>query len=282
MTGQGQDATYDVAFQGARGAYSEAAAQVLVGAAARVLPSHALEDVFEAVASRLARFGVVPLENTIAGTVPRVYELLLASELSVVAETRAPIDHALIGTRGMRLEAVRRVLSHPVALGQCRAFLSRHPQMEPVAVFDTAGAVEMVTRDADGATAAIAGRHAAEVYGAEVLAEHLQDHADNWTRFVLLARDDDAVRPAQATRLLVAFDLPHEPGALVRALQPLADSGVNLTKIDSRPIATRPFEHRFIVELAGERDGDALTGALDAMRTRTASLRVLGAYDNVL
>lgn len=270
---------FDAAFQGARGAYSELAAIQLVGQAARVLPSHALEDVFRAVSERRARYGVVPLENTIAGTVPGVYELLLGNDLYAIAETRVHIDHALIGTPGMTLPDVRRVLSHPVALGQCRAFLARHPDMTPVAAFDTAGAVEIIMRENDGSTAAIAGRHAAEVYGGEVLAEHLQDHAENWTRFVLLARADDQRGAVRAPKMLVTFDLQHTPGSLFAALRPIAESGVNLTKIESRPIPTRPFEYRFIVELTGGREASSLAEAIAEMRARTAALRILGEFE---
>lgn len=269
---------YDVAFQGARGAYSEAAARRLLRHDVRVLPSDGLEDVFTAVTRGRARFGVVPLENTIAGTVPGVYDLLLGHELRVIAETRLKIDHALIGTEAMEFGDVRRVLSHPVALGQCRAFLRRHSQITPVAAFDTAGAVEIIMRENDGATAAIAGSHAAEAYGAKVLAEHLQDHEENFTRFVLLARAEEVPIGRNVTRLLVAFDLTHRPGALVAALQPIAERGVNLTKIESRPIPTRPFEYRFIVELEDDSDGAALAAAVAEMRQTTSSLRLLGEY----
>lgn len=272
---------YDAAFQGARGAYSEAAAKRLLCRDARVLPSDTLEDVFRAVTTRRARFGVVPLENTIAGTVPAVYDLLLGHELCVIAETRLEIDHALIGAGAMELGDVRRVLSHPVALAQCRAFLRRHPQIAPVAAFDTAGAVEMIMRENDGATAAIAGAHAAEAYGAKVLVEHLQDHRENFTRFVLLARAEDVTSDSTATRVLVAFDLLHRPGALVSALQPIAERQVNLTKIESRPIPTRPFEYRFVVELADGSDGAALAEAVAEMRQKTSSFRILGEYSTV-
>jgi prephenate dehydratase len=269
---------YDAAFQGARGAYSEAAARQLLPPETRMLPSDTLEDVFRAVTTRRARVAVVPLENTIAGTVPGVYDLLLEHELRVIAETRLEIDHALIGTETMELEDVRRVLSHPVALGQCRAFLQRHPRMAAVAAFDTAGAVELIMRENDGSTAAIAGAHAAKAYGAKVLAEHLQDHEENFTRFVLLARADDVPGESNATRVLVVFSLRHRPGALMAALRPIADREVNLTKIESRPIPTRPFEYRFIVELEHGGDGAALAAAVADMRQATTSLRILGEY----
>lgn len=278
MTDTATEIGYHAAYQGAPGAYSELAAQQLLEGEVRLLPARALEDVFAAVAAGRARFGVVPLENTIAGTVPGIYELLLSHELRIVAETTVAIDHALIGPPALDFAGVRRVLSHPVALGQCHDFLRRHPWIEPVAAFDTAGAVKLVIDENDGKSAAIAGRHAAAVYGGRVLAEHLQDHAENWTRFVLLDRRGDASRHPRARKVLLVFDLLHEPGSLARALQPAADGGVNLTKIESRPIATRPFEYRFIVELSGG-SAQAIADVVAAMAVRTASLRVLGEYE---
>lgn len=266
----------DAAYQGEPGAYSELAATSFLGGGARLLPLPALEDVFASVTTGRAAHAVVPLENTIAGTVPGVYELLLSHEVTVIAESRVPIDHALIGPPGLALRDVRRVLSHPVALGQCREFLRRHPAMVPVAAFDTAGAVRIVLEEDDGASAAIAGRHAAAVHGGTVLAEHLQDHAANWTRFGLLSREEPAWS-ARATKALVVFDLPHQPGALARALDAAADAQVDLTKIESRPIATRPFEYRFIVELS-HADPRRLDTVIEHMRTRTAALRVIGRF----
>ena len=266
-----------VAYQGVAGAYSEEAAQRICGAAVRMLPCPRLEDVFDAVTHRDASHGVVPVENTLAGTVPAAYELLLSRAVHVVDETRVQIDHVLIGHHPMRVEDVRHVLSHPVALGQCGDFLRAHPEMQPIPVFDTAGAVEMVMRKNDGATAAIASRRASRIYGAAVLAENLQDHPENWTRFLLIAPGEAAVTPPAGGKTLLAFDLAHQPGALVAALQPLAVGQVNLTKIESRPICGRPFEYRFFVELTSE-DAGTLQGVVAEMRTRTSWLRVLGTW----
>jgi prephenate dehydratase len=270
-------AVYDAAYQGAPGAYSEEAAHTLLGPTASMLPRRTLEQVFEAVSAGGARYGVVPVENTLAGTVPSVYELLLSHDLRVVGETLTHIDHVLLGPHGMRAEDVRRVMSHPVALAQCAEYFRTHRNIQAVPVFETAGAVEIVIREDDGFTAAIAARRAATLYKATVLAEHLQDHKENWTRFLLLARPDDAIEMRAANKALVAFDLPHEPGSLAHALQALADRDVNLTKIESRPIAGKPFEYRFVVELTAA-DGEKLTKAIEHMKTVTPWLRVLGAY----
>jgi prephenate dehydratase len=271
-------AVYDAAYQGAPGAYSEGAAHALLGPTASMLPRRSLEQVFDAVAAGGARHGVVPVENTLSGTVPNVYELLLAHDLRVVGETLIHIDHVLVGPPEMQREDVRRVLSHPVALAQCGEFFRAHRTMQPVPVFDTAGAVEIVLREDDGFTAAIASRRAADLYKGRVLAEHLQDHPENWTRFLLLARPDRAAAVKNANKTLVAFDLPHQAGALAHALQDIAKHNVNLTKIESRPIAGKPFEYRFIVELTAQGEGTDIDEAVEEMRNETPWLRVLGAY----
>jgi prephenate dehydratase len=271
-------AVYDAAYQGAPGAYSEAAAQALLGPTASMLPRRSLEQVFDAVAAGGARHGVVPVENTLSGTVPNVYELLLAHDLRVIGETLIHIDHVLVGPQHMQREDVRRVLSHPVALAQCGEFFRRHRHIQAVPVFDTAGAVEIVLREDDGFTAAIASRRAAELYKGKVLAEQVQDHPENWTRFLLLVRPDAAPEIRNVNKAIVAFDLPHKPGALAHALQDIARHDVNLTKIESRPIAGKPFEYRFVVELTAEGRGADIDEAVEEMRHETPWLRVLGAY----
>lgn len=272
-------AVYDAAYQGAPGAYSEAAAHALLGPTASMLPRRTLEQVFEAVTAGGARHGVVPVENTLSGTVPNVYELLLSHDLRVIGETLTHIDHVLVGPPQMKPDEVRRVLSHPVALAQCAEFFRAHRNIQAVPVFDTAGAVEIVLREDDGFTAAIASRRAAELYKGAVLAEHLQDHPENWTRFLLLVRPDNAPAIKGANKTLVAFDLPHQAGALAHALQDIARRNVNLTKIESRPIAGKPFEYRFIVELTAPGHGTAIDDAVEEMRRDTPWLRVLGAYN---
>lgn len=272
-------AVYDAAYQGAPGAYSEAAAHALLGPGASLLPRRSLEQVFDAVAAGGARHGVVPVENTLSGTVPNVYELLLAHDLRVMGETLTHIDHVLVGPPQVARDDVRRVLSHPVALAQCGEFFRAHRNIQAVPVFDTAGAVEIVMREDDGFTAAIASRRAAELYKGAVLAEHLQDHPENWTRFLLLVRPDNAPAIKGANKTLVAFDLPHQAGALAHALEDIAKRDVNLTKIESRPIAGKRFEYRFIVELTVQHGGTALDETIDEMRRETPWLRVLGAYN---
>ncbi|MEX2271387.1 MAG: prephenate dehydratase domain-containing protein [Vicinamibacterales bacterium] len=270
-------AARDAAYQGAPGAYSEVAARDLLGDSASLLPCPTLEDMFDAVRDGQARHAVVPVENCLTGAVPNAYELLFAHELQAIGETQVHIEHVLAAPPGATLEGIRRVLSHPVALAQCRRFFAEHPRIEAVAAFDTAGAVEMVMRVGDRTSAALAARRTAAIYGADVIADTLQDHAENWTRFLLVApagRIDDSPGPRKA---LVTFELPHTPGALHHALEPLAAHGLNLTRIQSQPVHGRPFEYRFLVEMTSE-DGMTLEKGLEAMRMVTRGLKTFGNY----
>lgn len=267
----------DAAYQGAPGAYSEEAARALLGERAALLPLATLEDVFDAVATGEARRAVVPVENCLTGAVPNAYELLIDRGLRVTGETRVRIDHVLAASRGTQRDDVARVLSHPVALAQCRRFFERHPRIEPVPVFDTAGAVAMVVRDTDGRSAALASRRSAQLYGADILAEGIQDHAENWTRFLLAGAAAAAPDEGGPRKAIVTFGLPHAPGALHRALEPLAAHGLNLTRIQSQPVHGLPFEYRFIAEMTAAR-AEPLGAGLAALRDVTTALRVLGDY----
>lgn len=268
----------DAAYQGAPGAFSEEAARALLGTGARLMPCATLEQAIEAVNDARAARAVVPVENAISGTVPTVYELLLSQDLAVLSETIINVDHVLVGPPGATPRGIRRVMSHPLALEQCADFFRSNRGIQAVSVFDTAGAVRMTVEAGDPTTAAIASRRAAALYGAEIIAEHIQDHHDNWTRFLLLARAALAPVVHNPQKALLAFDLRHEPGALLQALQPIADAGLSVTKIEGRPIAGTPFRYRFIVELTAP-EGQAITPeTYDRVRDVTTWFKVLGAF----
>jgi prephenate dehydratase len=267
----------DAAYQGAPGAYSEEAAWALVGPEARLLPCHSLAAMFDAVGAGRARHAVLPCENSLAGTVPRAYELLVERGLSARAETRVRIDHVLVGPEGAAVAGLRRVLSHPVALDQCRRFFAAHPGIEPVPVFDTAGAVAMALAEPAQTTAAVASRRAAALHGAAVLAHDIQDHRENWTRFLLLSSAPAEVSD-EAFHAIVSFTVPHTPGALARALQAIAGRGGNMTKIESHPIEGQPFEYAFLLEVSSQAPGSDLRDVLAALRGVVGGLRLLGAY----
>jgi prephenate dehydratase len=273
-----EPARFDAAYQGAPGAYSELAARRLVGEAAALLPCETLETMFDAVARGMASHAVVPVENCLTGTVPNAYELVFAHDLRAIGETRVQIEHVLVAPPGTAFQQVRRVLSHPVALAQCRRFFGAHPDIEPVAAFDTAGAVEIVMREADGRSAALAARRTATLYGARVIADRFQDHDENWTRFLLVSRPTPAAAQdtGRTCKALFAFELPHAPGSLHAALAPLAAHGVNLTRIQSQPVHGRPFEYRFHAEVTGA--AEVLQAALHAMQAVTRGLKTFGTY----
>jgi len=216
----------------------------------------------------------VPIENTLAGSVHENYDLLSAHDLHVVAETELRIRHCLIAPPRTPLPQVRRVASHPVALAQCRHFFLTHPDVVAVPAYDTAGSVRDVMSGKVDADAAIASRLAAELYGADVIAEGLEDHAENYTRFLVIARDPAPREEANKTSLMLA--LGNTPGTLHRALGVFAARGLNLTKIESRPLPGRPWEYLFYLDVVDS--GDGIGPAIEELRAFTSGIRILGTY----
>ncbi len=268
-----------VAFQGEPGAFSEAAAIQLLGEWITTIPCPTFDAAFSAVPEGAADALLAPVENSLAGSVVRVYDLLLKSDLGIVAETILPIEHHLIGCPGSSPNDIRSVASHPMALAQCEKFFLAHPHLKRVPAEDTAGSVREALSRGDKSCAAIAGRRAAEHYHGVILAENLQDNAENFTRFVLLLPEKDAtswVSP-EARKTSLAMRLAHRPGALLASLEPFAKHGVNLLKIESRPIHGRPWEYQFFIDVEA---GDVawLNRALAEVRQATSELRVLGRY----
>ncbi|HEX8146774.1 MAG TPA: prephenate dehydratase [Pyrinomonadaceae bacterium] len=265
-----------VAFQGERGAFSEEAAVKLLGEGAHLVPRPTFESLFEAVGEGAADLALAPVENTLAGSVHRVYDLLLDSPLHITAEVVIPIRHFLIGLHGSTAEGVKTVESHPVALAQCERFFASRPDIRRVAADDTAGSVAAVLRRRDPSCAAVAGRRAADIYGGHILREGLEDHRENYTRFVLLAPEPSGV--GEADKLSLVVRLAHRPGALHHALEPFARRGIDLLKIESRPLRGRPWEYHFYLDLRAPPRDPELSAALDELRARAASVRVLGHY----
>jgi len=264
-----------VAFQGEPGAFSEAAAVQLLGPSITTVPRPTFDSAFRALDEGAADALMAPIENTLAGSVVRVYDLLLESTLVITAETILPIEHHVIGFSGVAFEEIRSVASHPMALAQCERFFSSHPALRRIPAEDTAGSVRMVLAGSDRSAAAIAGRRAAEFYGGAILAENVQDNAENFTRFVLL-RQAETISP-EARKVSLAMRLAHRPGALLASLEPFAAHGVNLLKIESRPIHGRPWEYQFFLDVESE-SREKLQDAVAEARTATSELRVLGTY----
>jgi prephenate dehydratase len=269
-----------VAFQGEPGAFSEAAAVQLLGETIHTVPRATFDVTFRAIAEGAADALLVPVENTLAGSVVRVYDLLLESPLEICGETILPIEHHLMGYPGATFADLRVVTSHPMALAQCERFFESNPGLKRVPAEDTAGSVREMMDRGDKSCAAIAGRRASGHYGAVILRESIQDNAENFTRFVLLLPPEEAqrYRGKSAKKMSLAMRLAHRPGALLASLEPFSKHGVNLLKIESRPIHGRPFEYQFYVDVEA-RQNEALERALKEVRSATSELRVLGLYE---
>jgi prephenate dehydratase len=265
-----------VAFQGERGAFSEEAAVKLLGEEIQLVPRQTFEALYATIEEGLADTILAPIENSLAGSVHRSYDLLIASGLHIQAEVVIPIVHNLIGVPGAKFECVTQVSSHPVALAQCERFFSGHPAIKRVAADDTAGSVRDVMQGGDPTKAAIASRRAASVYGATILREHLEDHPENYTRFLLLATSAEV--PEKADKLSLVLHLAHKPGSLCQALNAFARRNLNLLKIESRPIPGTPWSYCFYLDLqASLKDRDTLE-ALAELQKFTDSVKILGCY----
>src|SRR5499426_110990 len=272
---------YDAAYQGTRGSNSEDACIDLLSTAAKLLPRTTLEDVFNAVTRGEARFGVVPLENTLAGSIHRCYDLLFEHDVKIIGETVRHILFALIAPPGVGLNEVRKALSHPVALAQCETFFRQHPQIQPVPVYDTAGAVEIVMNENSRDSAAVAKRRAAAVYGGGGLAEAIQDHMENYTRFLLITPSNSPGPDLQTRaeyKTTIVFSVGNAPGALYHSLRPFAERRIDLAKIESRPLRGSPFVLLLFLELIGRSDSAPVSDALAELRAQAHSVRVLGTY----
>jgi prephenate dehydratase len=268
-----------VAFQGERGAFSEEAALLLLGEEIRLVPCATFAAAFRAVRAGDADYVLAPVENSLAGAVQWSLDLLAESELMICAEVILPIVHNLIGVPGARIEQIRSVESHPVALAQCQRFFHANPGIKRIAAEDTAGSVREILSAGDPVRAAIAGRRAAEIYGGEILREHLEDNPANFTRFFMLAASTQDA--AEGTKLSLVFQLPHLPGALHTALDPFARREINLLRIESRPMQGRPWEYRFYLDLQASALDPEVIEALKELERHAVQLKILGCYDSV-
>ncbi|HEX8925286.1 MAG TPA: prephenate dehydratase domain-containing protein [Terriglobales bacterium] len=264
-----------VAFQGERGAFSEEGVQVLFKNEVETVPCATFELLFSAVKDGRADYALAPLENTLAGHVTRCYDLLYETDLWMLAEIVRPIHHCLIGVPGAKVGDLKVVQSHPVALAQCEAFFLAHPDIKRTVAEDTAGSVRQVMEERDKAKAAIAGAHAAEVYGANILSSNIEDYPENFTRFALLGHRRAELPDANKHSL--AVKLRHESGSLFHALEPFAEYGINLANLLCRPIKRSPWQYLFFLDFLAE-PSDATESALQQLRGMAEEVRVLGSY----
>ena len=265
-----------VVFQGERGAYSEEAAISFFGLGIEPVPCSSFDQVFEEVQGVQADYGIVPIENSLAGSIHRNYDLLLRHNLHIVGERAIRISHSLIVHRGITLEQVKRVYSHPQALAQCELSLARWPHIERVSTYDTAGSVKLIKEQGIVDGAAIASRRAAEIYDMEVLTEGLEDSPENFTRFLVLSRE--AVVPEGEVKTSIVYAMNNVPGALFKTLAVFALRDIDLMKIESRPLQGRPWDYFFYVDFAGGLHEERGRNAISHLKEVTSFLRILGSY----
>lgn len=268
-----------IAFQGEPGAYSEAALLAFFGADAQPMPCESFEDVFAAVRSGGAAAGMIPIENSLAGSIHQNYDLLLRGGVWITGELALRVHHCLLAPRGVALAAIDTVISHPQALAQCAGYL-RANNLRAQVFYDTAGAAKQLSLVSTAGLGAIASRRAAEVYQLDVLAEGIEDNPANFTRFLSIAREPAPIAPdeeAQAKTTIV-FTLNSQPGALFKALSVFALRDIDLSKIESRPLVGHPWEYLFYIDVAGAAGSGPLARALDHLGEYATSLRVLGSY----
>jgi prephenate dehydratase len=272
-----------VAYQGEPGAYSEAAAQ-RYAPDATLQPCPSFDDVFRAVESGAVSYGVLPIENSIGGTIHRNYDLLLEHQLQIVGDLELRVVHSLIALPGTSIDQVKQIYSHPQALAQCDRYLRSLPGVEVVATYDTAGSAKLIKDKQLAGAAAIASERAAAVFGLQVLESGIQDFADNITRFLVVA---PAGTPglsggAPSNKTTVVFTLANEAGALFKALSVFALRGIDLTKLESRPIPGRPWEYLFYADLAVGADDARCGRALAHLPEFAPTFRNLGSYASTL
>jgi prephenate dehydratase len=263
-----------VAFQGEPGAYSEEASMGYF-VAPETVPCETFEEIFTSVSSGKCEFGLIPIENSLAGSIHQNYDLLLQNQLYIVGETFLRVRHCLIGFPGVTKLEIRKVFSHPQALSQCAGYLrSMGVKSEPT--YDTAGSVKLLKALGDHTFAAIASHKAAEIHGMQIIQEGIEDNPENYTRFLAIA--PSAVTPTGEAKTSIVFILKNQPGALFKALSVFALREIDLTKIESRPLAGKPWEYLFYIDFIGAVNEKRVKKALDHLGEYALMLRVFGSY----
>jgi prephenate dehydratase len=265
-----------VAYQGESGAFSEAAVFEHFGPDVEAVPCLSFDDVFAAVEAGSVDSALVPIENSLAGTIHRNYDLLLQHTASVVGEHYLHVHHCLIGHPGVEITDIQKVISHPQALAQCEGYLRSLPGVKVEPVYDTAGSVKIVRDQGDRSVAAIASRRAASLYGMAVLDQNIEDLPNNITRFLAIARQP--VYPTGDAKTTLVFSARNQPGSLFKALSVFALRDIDLTKIESRPLVGKTWEYLFYIDFAGSGVEQNVSRALSHLSEYAIMLRVFGSY----
>ncbi len=268
-----------VTYQGETGAYSEMAVFKFFGSKAEPSPCKDFRDVFESVKTGAAPNGVVPIENSIEGSVNQNYDLFLSYDLKVCGEVAVKLAHVLIANPQTKIEDIETVYSHPQALAQCRSYLERQ-RWEIIPAYDTAGSVKIIKEKQLYNAAAIASEKAADMYGMKILARDIADNLTNYTRFLVLAHEDAA--PTGDDKTSIIFQTKHAPGALYHALGEFASRNINLTRIESRPTKTTAWQYNFYLDFEGHRTEKRCAEALQALEKYATFVKILGSYPRVI
>ena len=263
-----------VAFQGEPGAYSEQAVFNYFGNI-ETQPCESFDVVFDSVVSDACDYGLIPIENSLAGSIHQNYDLLLRHDLHIAGEYLLRVRHCLIALPGVDREDIKKAISHPQALGQCAAYL-RNLGIKPETVYDTAGSVKLLKASGDRTTAAIASRRAAELYGMEIIEEGIEDNPENYTRFLAIRKQ--VIQLEGDAKTSIVFTLKNQPGSLFKAMSVFALRDIDLTKIESRPLQGKPWEYLFYVDFVGATQDESVRKALDHLDEYALMLRVLGSY----
>jgi len=268
-----------VAFQGERGAFSEDAAVKLFSGNIDILPCRRLKEVFELVSQDNADFGVVPVENSQAGSINETYDLLLAYPLNIFADVIIKVTHCLMALPGEKLADITTIYSHPQALAQCDEFLGKL-KVEIIPSYDTAGSAKMIREKRLRNCAAIASKRAADIYKLEILAAEIETNVNNYTKFVAISKQK--AEPAQNNKTSLVFIAAHKPGALYKILGIFATRNINLTKLESRPSRAKPWEYVFYVDFEGHLDGEVYQEAMLELQREAAFVKILGSYPQAI
>ena len=265
----------NVAFQGEPGAYSESAVYQFFGSKTQVKPCRDFQDVFESVKKQEVQAGVVPVENSLEGSVNQNYDLFFNYDLKVCGEVIVKVEHCLIVNPGTNINQIKSVYSHPQALAQCRSYLEK-ARWEIIPTYDTAGSVKIIKEQKLTNAAAIASERAAELYGMQILARDIADNKENFTRFFVLSNEDSPATGKDKTSII--FSAKHEPGSLYHALGEFAKRNINLTRIESRPTKKTAWEYNFYLDFEGHRTDPNCSEALKALEKYATFIKILGSY----
>jgi len=276
LTSEMRKRTQRVAFQGERGAYSEIASRTFFRRSIQLLPSETFDLVFSKVERRAADFGVIPIENSLAGSIHQNYDLLLRHQLTIVGELNVKVSHNLIVHEGVTLSGIRRIFSHPQALMQCQKNMARLKGVQVIPTYDTAGSVKKIKEEGILDGGAIASELAARIYRMKILRKGIEDNPENFTRFLILARTKEI--PEKANKTSIVYSVGNLPGALFRSLSVFALRDIDLYKIESRPLHGKPWEYFFYVDFAGKLDNPNCSNALKHLSEMATFLKIFGSY----